>query len=821
MYDETPKSFEAGDIGLAGGLTGTGAVCESNLAMRWVSWRQGPAAQGGRKARLVLASLALLALAGCDQRLSDTCVVDRRAPRQSAPPPPPHRKHARKPHPNPAVASARTKVAQVLYGPSEDSQFGHTVAGAGDVNGDGYADVVVGAFNAGQDAAGAAMLYLGGPAGLASAPSWVYTCPVAKSEFGHQVEGVGDVNGDGYDDFIVGSTYYSELGGRPQTGGAFVFYGGPHGPGPEPNWKMVGAHSGSKAGFTVAAAGDVNGDGYADVLVGAWAENVTENGIQTEGRAYLYLGGPNGLSPAPAWLAHGEQPGSHFGYSVHGIGDVNGDGYDDIVIGSYGFKTAQPNAGRVYVFLGGPNGPSTEPDWTATGTQGEQGLGCSVFSAGDVNGDGYADLVVGATGTTLTARWEGAAYVFLGGPHGLGMGPAWTYRGFHDSFFLGHSVASAGDLNGDGFGDLVVSAPNATLAAPEGGLVLVFLGSKRGLSREPDWTAARSDSRGGFGATVRCGGDVDGDGFQDLIIGWPRFTEGITRRGEVTVVYGSRQGPALSSHWQAGLASLGFKYRTVNIPYPNAAWWGAIGALAITAGFLALWRYYQLRERAAAAVALARDQAQQQERQRLAQDLHDQLGAELTGLVMAGALARQQTGDPARLEARVAHIESTAGRLVENLAEIVWLTKPANDTLRVLTDYLGDMTARSLERVGWTCQLDIPPDLPEFPIHIDLRHDLVLAVKEAVHNAIRHSGGSQLTLETRLLPGPGLKLVVRDNGHGFPATPIGRGGNGMDNLRDRLARHGGSAAWDSNPAGVTVTFTLPRLPEPGPSHSTP
>ena len=220
-------------------------------------------------------------------------------------------------------------------------------------------------------------------------------------------------------------------------------------------------------GEPVATAGDVNGDGYADVVIGAWGY------ASQTGRAYVYLGGASGLATPAATTLTGVAAGDHFGYSVAPAGDLNGDGYADVVIGARGDNS---NSGRVYVYLGGGAGLEATAATALTGAAGEQ-LGTSVAPAGDVNGDGFADLVVGAIGYS---SFTGRAYVYLGGAGNLGTTAATTWTGESTSSAFGASVATAGDVDGDGYADVVVGAQGYSSYT---GRVYVFLGGAGGVSR--------------------------------------------------------------------------------------------------------------------------------------------------------------------------------------------------------------------------------------------------------------------------------------------------------------------------------------------------
>ncbi len=155
------------------------------------------------------------------------------------------------------------------------------------------------------------------------------------------------------------------------------------------------------------------------------------------------------------WVVEGHERNASFGTSVASAGDVNGDGYDDVVVGAPLYGPGDP--GAAFLFLGSATGPSTAPDWAVWPHQAYASFGTSVASAGDVNGDGYDDVVIGAP--FYGPDDGGAAFLFLGSATGLSATPDWTTFGHQTNGELGTSVASAGDVNGDGYDDVVVGAP--------------------------------------------------------------------------------------------------------------------------------------------------------------------------------------------------------------------------------------------------------------------------------------------------------------------------------------------------------------------------
>src|SRR5439155_4465222 len=183
------------------------------------------------------------------------------------------------------------------------------------------------------------------------------------------------------------------------------------------------------------------------------------NGQTDEGRAFVFLGSASGLASTPAWTAESDQASADFGASVATAGDVNGDGYADVIVGAHLYDNGQSNEGRAFVFLGSASGLASTPAWTAESNQANADFGVSVATAGDVNGDGYSDVIVGAPLYDNGQTDEGRAFLYLGSASGLSASPAWTAESDQAGAQFAASVASAGDVNGDGFDDVLVGAP--------------------------------------------------------------------------------------------------------------------------------------------------------------------------------------------------------------------------------------------------------------------------------------------------------------------------------------------------------------------------
>jgi hypothetical protein len=444
------------------------------------------------------------------------------------------------------AAGLATSPTWSLFAAQAAARFGCAVATAGDVNGDGLSDVVVGArgYDHGQADEGWAGAYFGATDLLAVAPDWTAICDQANASFGISVASAGDVNGDGYSDMIVGADMYD----APDlcNGRAYLYLGGPDGLATNPSWVVDGPQYFAFLGVSVASAGDVNGDGYSDVVVGVYRATDTQ---PEEGLAYLYLGSPQGLSTEPAWIGKSGQAGAWYGYTIAGAGDVNGDGYADVITGAADYDTSAPDGGRVYVYYGSPMGLPAEPSWKIDCSQAYAKLGVWVSGAGDVNGDGYSDVLASAYQYDNGQTDEGRVYLYLGSATGLMATPAWTTEGNQAYCQYGYPANSAGDVNGDGYSDVIVGAPWYDSPGLDGGKVYLYLGGPAGLSTTPDWTATSGQTMARFGITACSAGDVNHDGRSDVLVGAQFYDAGQQDEGRAFLYLGSASGLSPTAAW--------------------------------------------------------------------------------------------------------------------------------------------------------------------------------------------------------------------------------------------------------------------------------
>ncbi len=436
-----------------------------------------------------------------------------------------------------------TDVCGTSYGLARPVVIGSTT---GDVTGDGYADVWVGVPGDDQAdlEAGAAYLYKGGEVreGLSDA---VMTGQGRSQGFGSAVAKAGDIDRDGYVDLLVGAhTSDREEDDSDNVGAAYLYRGG-SAPDSTPALTFRGEGAQGFFGVSVAGVGDVNGDGFPDVAVGGHRVAVTaecgggSSTLPIVGRVYVFFGGPRDeMDEIPDVVLTGEttliprdtasacRGGDEFGLRVAGPGDVNGDGYDDLVVGARGYDVGSDpatgqDAGRAYVFFGGPwlSGVGAErADVVLTGTSAGDEFGGTVGGAGDTDGDGFADLLVGGLLRDGVGTDSGVVSWRFGSSSGVSsFSRDLSGAAAGDNF--GSAVASAGDINADGFADFVVGA---FLAGPDdNGAAVYFTGNANRAEIRAATIVGQSQPQVGdqLGISVGGAGDVDGDGFDDTVLG--------------------------------------------------------------------------------------------------------------------------------------------------------------------------------------------------------------------------------------------------------------------------------------------------------------
>ncbi len=426
------------------------------------------------------------------------------------------------------------------HGELNYTAFGWSISNAGDVNGDGYEDMIVSAIDYsnpeetnGEE--GKIYVYYGGPDGLSETPGFEYETDNDSSVLGFSVDG-GDLNGDGYSDIVAGCLQWTN--GEYSEGKIYLWYGSPTGPSlAGPDWTLELNQVFALLGAGVAMSGDINSDGYNDLFFSA---KMWDEGEIDEGKTWLYWGSPDG----PVESGWSWQPNQNYtisGFPVNYAGDVNADGYDDVIIGANKYDYDAVDDGLAVCFYGSATGLEDIPDWEATSGQAKASFGHWADGAGDVNGDGYDDVIVSALlyESDISEYNEGRVFVFHGGPDGLESAAAWYAEINQVDAQFGYCTAGAGDINNDGYDDIIAGSKYWDNGEIDEGAAFVWFGSSNGLEADHCWDGEGDQEYGYYGREVAGDGDFNNDGYSDFMVGAYRYSDSLIADGKTFVYYGA------------------------------------------------------------------------------------------------------------------------------------------------------------------------------------------------------------------------------------------------------------------------------------------
>ena len=313
-------------------------------------------------------------------------------------------------------------------------------------------------------------MYYGSPFGIAKDNFVTLESNQDGMLMGSSIADGGDINGDGYGDVVIGATGYHN--GQFDEGAVFVCYGSSSGLSIAYSSILESNQVEGLLGHSVSTAGDINADGYGDIIVGC---PYCKNSSSGNGTAFIYYGSKAGIQQQEKIIEIDQS--ALFGFSVSNAGDINGDGYDDVLVGAPTFDNGQSGEGALFVYQGSEAGINTSSAIHFECDQAYAYMGWSVFGAGDVNGDGYSDVVTGAKAYKSGENKEGAGFIFMGSTDGLNAEQSEMFEGSQPWTQFGYSIGGRGDFNGDGFSDILFGAPYLTEDKTNQGAAFIYYGN--------------------------------------------------------------------------------------------------------------------------------------------------------------------------------------------------------------------------------------------------------------------------------------------------------------------------------------------------------
>jgi hypothetical protein len=396
-----------------------------------------------------------------------------------------------------AYATIANTIPDTQIGPNLGSVDVMGVATAkGDFNNNGYDDLAVGSISG----VGRVDIYYGSSAGMTTTPSTTIAGEAGGDVFGRAISS-GDVNNDGYDDLITSDYRYSSVKGK-----VYIYYGSASGISGSANVTINGEVDGDAFGASITASGDYNNDGYDDLVTSSeWHDDQT-------GKVYIYYGSSSGISAPASVTINGDSTHYRFGEDVASAGDVNNDGYADLMVEAAEYDNYK---GKVYIYNGGALGISAPASVTLTGVNSLDRFGWVLDSAGDVNNDGYDDVIIGAYGYP-NGDGKGRVYIYYGSASGISAPASVTLTGENTGDEFGGYAASVGDVNNDGYDDVLISADGYP-SGDYTGRSYLYYGSALGISAPASLTFDSQTDFEEFGSQVTRV-DFNGDCSLDLVI---------------------------------------------------------------------------------------------------------------------------------------------------------------------------------------------------------------------------------------------------------------------------------------------------------------